>query len=401
MTGGKSVCCLIITYAPTDETLGECLDGLLNQTHKPSRILIADNLSSGSHIVESLNMPGVDKLMLPKNYGFSGAINRALDKIDEDFVLVMNFDIVLDSKFIEEALKGFTDDNILCVTGKTLFMADKVAIDNTGTLVNGLMSAYNRGVGQIDIGQYDAPDQPMGACFAAALIRRTAFERDFIGRMDDSYFLYYEDVDWCYRLNIYGYRAAYIPTAVAHHHHSLTTRGKGVMFKYYYIQRNLLYTIVKNMRSRTVTKLLAMHFIYHTRRARIEKQFRWVTAKIYLGLLVSLPRLWIQRIPIQRKRVVSDTDVINIAIGERAHLDDIMLTPRVTWDNLADTYSRLARITGSDFVQGQAYILAAAAETDEIKQDMAEEIRKLFESEDERIRDMLGKLLDRKKEAVE
>ncbi len=398
MTSGASVCCLIITYAPTDETLGECIDSLLKQTHKPSRILIADNLSAGSHIVQSLNIHGVDKLMLPKNCGFSGAINRALENIDEDFVLVMNFDIVLDARFIEEALKGFTGDDILCVTGKTLFMGDKVAIDNTGTLVNGLMSAYNRGVGQIDIGQYDIPDRPMGACFAAALIRRNAFDGNVVGKMDDRYFLYYEDVDWCYRLNIYGYRVAYIPTAVAHHHHSLTTRGKGVMFKYYYIQRNLLYTVVKNMKRRTAFKLLAMHFIYHTRRARIEKQFLWVTLKIYLSLIVSFPQLLIQRMPIQRRRVVSDTDIINLSIGERAHLDDIMLTPRVTWDNLADTYSRLARITRSEIVKGQADILAAAADADEIKLDMAMEIRAAFESEDRRIRDMLDKLLERKKE---
>lgn len=393
-----SVCCLIITYAPTVETLGQCVDSLEAQTHKPARIFIADNHSPQSNIVTEFNRPNVHKLMLPKNYGFSGAINRALKEIDEEFVLVMNFDIVLDKKFIEEALKGFTDENILCVTGKTLFIGDKVVIDNTGTLVNGLMSAYNRGVGQVDIGQYDKADEPLGACFAAALIRRKAFDADFVGRMDDRYFLYYEDVDWCYRLNIYGYRVSYIPTAVAHHHHSLTTRGKGLMFKYYYIQRNLLYTIAKNMRCRTVIKLLGMHFVYHTRRARIEKKFWPVTLKIYFALLVSLPRLCIQRIPIQRLRKVSDTDVINLSIGERAHLDDVNLTSRVTWDNLADMYSRLARITGDEMTKGRADILAAATESDVIKPEQVQQIRELFESEDERVRAMLDELSSVRKE---
>lgn len=396
-----SVCCLIITYAPTVETLGQCVDSLEAQTHKPARILIADNHSPQSNIVTEFNRPNIHKLMLPKNYGFSGAINRALNEIDEEFVLVMNFDIILDKKFIEEALKGFTDDNILCVTGKTLFIGDKVVIDNTGTLVNGLMSAYNRGVGQVDIGQYDAPDKPMGACFAAALIRRKAFDANFVGRMDDRYFLYYEDVDWCYRLNIYGYRVSYIPTAVAHHHHSFTMRGKGLIFKYYYIQRNLLYTIAKNMRCRTVIKLLGMHFIYHTRRARIERKFWPVTLKIYFALLLSLPRLCIQRIPIQRRRKVSDADVINLSIGERAHLDDINLTSRVTWDNLADMYSRLARITGDEMTKGRADILAAATETDIIKPEQVLEIRELFESEDERVRAMLDELLSVRKEHPE
>lgn len=393
----RSVCCLIITYAPTEEILGQCLDSLTSQTHKPKRILIADNHSATSEVVSQLDRTSVDTLMLPKNYGFSGAINRAMKQIEEEFVLIMNFDIILDPKFIEEALKGFTGDDVLCVTGKTLFMGDRRVIDNTGTLVNGLMSAYNRGVGQIDIGQYDIPDRPMGACFAAALIRRKAFEKDLLGVMDDRYFLYYEDVDWCYRLNIFGYRVSYIPSAVAYHHHSLTTREKGLMFKYYYIQRNLLFTIVKNMRCRTAIKLLGMHFIYHTRRARIERKFLPVTLKIYLALLVSLPRLCLQRIPIQRRRVVSDTDVINLSIGERAHLDDVNLTPRVTWDNLADTYSRLAKVTRNEMVKGQADILSAATEADVIKPDLVAELRKLFESEDERIRGMLDELLSVRK----
>jgi GT2 family glycosyltransferase len=387
-----SVCCLIITYNPTADVLGDCLDSLAAQTHKPDRILIADNHSATSDTVASLKREGVEKLMLRRNWGFSGAINRALRGIDEDFVLVMNFDIILDKLFIDEALKGFADDDVMCVAGKTLFYGDRRVIDNTGTLVNGLMSAYNRGVGQIDIGQYDLSDRPMGACFAAALIRRKAFAPEYVGWMDDRYFLYYEDVDWCYRMNIYGYRASYVPSAVAYHHHSLTTRGKGLMFKYYYIQRNLLYTIVKNMRLRTSMKLLAMHFIYHTRRARVERKFRPVTLKIYSSLLISLPCLLLQRLSIQRRRKASDTDIINLSIGERSHLDDILLTPKVSWDNLADIYSRLARVRGDENIRGLADILHAAAEVDKINTDMANEIRELFKNEDERIRDMLNKL---------
>jgi hypothetical protein len=165
------------------------------------------------------------------------------------------------------------------------------------------------------------------------------------------------------------------------------------MFKYYYIQRNLLYTIVKNMRLRTVLKLLAMHFIYHTRRARVEKGFWPVTWKIYTSFLISLPRLWLQRLSIQPRRKVSDTDVINLSIGERSHLDDIMLVPKVSWDNLADTYSRLARIRGDDVSKKMADILSAAAESEIIKAGMGSEIRELFKDEDNRIREMIDALL--------
>ena len=388
-----SVSCLIITYAPTREVLDECLESLSSQTHKPDRILIADNKSETSEIVSSLPGDEIVILMLPANLGFAGAINRALSEIDTDFVLIMNFDVILESNFIEEALKGFTDEKIMCVTGKTLFMNDRKVIDNTGTLVNGHLSAYNRGVGQIDIGQYDFPDQPMGACFAAALIRRKAFEPKFVGPMDDNYFLYYEDVDWCYRMNIYGYRCSYVPTAVMYHHHSLTTRDKDVAFKYYYIQRNLLYTIVKNMKLITMIKLLLFHYRHHRMRAKVEDEFREVTARIYKSFWAAFPRLFFQRQVIQLRRKVSDTDVVNLSINERGHLDDVKLIPQITWENLRDMFARLGKFGENTKASRLSDVLELTSRYEEINPAQAFEITALFKDEDERVKDMVNHLV--------
>jgi hypothetical protein len=224
-------------------------------------------------------------------------------------------------------------------------------IDNTGTLVNGLMLAYNRGVGQIDIGQYDAPDRPMGACFAAFLARRDAFRsvmRGGVGLLDAGYFMYYEDIDWCYRANIFGFRTAYEPLAVAWHHHSLTTRDKPLFFKYFLIQRNLYRTIIKNMRFRTYIKLALLHARLHIRRARVEREFAPVTWRILLDMIAWKTVGLIKRIPIQLRRKISDTDIINLSIGEEGHLDDIALRPKADWNNILASLSRLKQIYPND-----------------------------------------------------
>jgi hypothetical protein len=289
--------------------------------------------------------------------------------------LISNFDIIYERGWISSALKRLESEGkeTVGVSGKTLFYPPAGdenwpgrgpkdpplpvghgtggVIDNTGTLVNGLMLAYNRGVGQIDIGQYDAPDRPMGACFAAFLARRDAFKsimRGGVGLLDAGYFLYYEDIDWCYRANIFGFRIAYEPLAVAWHHHSLTTRDKPLFFKYFLIQRNLYRTIIKNMRFRTYIKLALLHARLHIRRARVEREFAPVTRRILLDMIAWKTVGLIKRIPIQLHRRVSDTEIINLSIGEEGHLDDIALAPKADWANVLASLERLKRVYRDD-----------------------------------------------------
>ncbi len=362
MPNGASVTAIIVTYAPDAKVLAACLGSLRAQDPRPI-ILIADNLakSDPEHAV-ALSFQSDDCGVLPlnRNYGFGGAINMALRRIDTPFVLISNFDIVYDPGYLAAAVERLksSGDDVVGIAGKTLFYPSEeggdlphnglgAVIDNAGTLVNGLMLAYNRGVGQIDIGQYDVSDRPMGACFAAFLARRSAFEpmsEGGVGLLDPGYFMYYEDIDWCYRANILGFRIIYEPAAVAWHHHSLTTRGMPLFFKYHLIQRNLYRTIMKNMRFRTVIRLWALHARLHMRRARIERQFGPVTARILLETLAWAPVGLFRRIPIRLRRKVSDTDIVNLSIGEEGHLDDLTLKPRLDWRNPLASLERLVRL---------------------------------------------------------
>jgi len=169
-----------------------------------------------------------------------------------------------------------------------------------------------------------------------------------VGMLDAGYFMYYEDIDWCYRANALGFRIMYEPAAIAWHHHSLTTRELPLFFKYHLIQRNLYRTIMKNMRFRTVVKLWALHARLHIRRARIEKQFGGVTARILLETLAWAPIGLFKRIPVQTHRKIPDADIINLSIGEEGHLDDVLLRPRTEWSNPLASLERLSRINPDD-----------------------------------------------------
>ncbi len=380
MSGNEKITALIITYAPDRDVLSACVESLRAQT--PSeiapQILIADNFAESDpdhEVVLSFQADDCRVQTNNRNLGFGGAINNALSLIETPYVLISNFDIVYDPQYLKSAIDRLESSgkDVVGIAGKTLFYppnADESwpgrgpgdppleigrgtggVIDNTGTLVNGLMLAYNRGVGQIDIGQFDEPDRPMGGCFAAFLVRKDAFRplnQGGIGLLDAPYFMYYEDIDWCYRANLLGFQIFYEPKAVAWHHHSLTTRDKPVFFKYHLIQRNLYRTIMKNMRTRTVIRLWALHARLHIRRARIEKEFGTVTARILFETLAWATVGMIVRIPIQHKRRVSDTEIIDLATGEEGHLDDLTLRPRADFRNPLASLVRLRKLYPDD-----------------------------------------------------
>jgi len=369
VTDNPKVTAIIITYAPESDVLSACVESLRAQNPVPN-IVIFDNfalIDKEHKVAKSFEEENCRVMVSGKNIGFGGAINSALRSIESEYVLISNYDIVYESSYMEAAIGRLevSGEDVVGIAGKTLFYppdADENwlgrgpddppikgrgtggVIDNTGTLVNGLMLAYNRGVGQIDIGQYDISDRPMGACFAAFLARRDAFRpisKGGVGLLDSPYFMYYEDIDWCYRANILGYKILFEPGAVAWHHHSLTTRDKSVFFKYHLIQRNLYRTIMKNMRFRAVIRLWAFHARMHLRRARVEKEFGTVTGQILFETLAWAVVGLFKRAPIQPRRKFTDTGIVNLSIGEEGHLDDISLEPKADWHNPLASLKRL------------------------------------------------------------
>lgn len=395
------VTAIIVTYSPDEAVLRECIDSLQAQSPKPS-IIIADNFSPSdpSHKVAlSFESENVRVISFDRNCGFGGAINRALKLVKSRFTLISNYDIIYDREYLSSAINALesSGNEVIGIAGKTLFyppsddkdwpgtgplsslgtsgLGTGGVIDNTGTLVNGLMLAYNRGVGQIDIGQYDKSDRVMGACFAAFLVRTDAFKpvsQGGVGILDESFFMYYEDIDWCYRANLLGFQILYEPKAVAWHHHSLTTRNKSLFFKYHLIQRNLYRTIIKNMRFRTFIKLWLLHARLHIRRAKIEPQFRPVTIRILLETLLWLPIGLCRRQILQFRRKVSDTDIVNLSIGEEGYLDDVLLRPQIKWANPLASLERLEKNFPEAPARSLIPLIKKAASGEGASEDMQE-----------------------------
>jgi hypothetical protein len=341
------VTALVVTYNAEPALLARCLGSLAAQSYRRLEVLVVDNASPAASLDALAATPDLRLLRLPRNVGFAGGVNRGVAAARGDLVMVLNFDVELDVDCVARLVTAIAGDAQLAgAAPKTVFMHDRHLIDNVGTRIDRRAVAYHVGVGQLDIGQYDVSEPVFGACFAAALLRKSAFAPDAVGPLDERYFMYYEDVDWCYRANVLGWRFRTAPDAVVAHVHSASVRHLDYAFKRYLLERNLLRTIVKNVEAPRMTRLVAERTVAALARAGGRRPYWRAGLRAVADFWRDVPRDRAARAALQRRRRVPDRTVFAFSAGETAHLDPVRLAPRYTLDTLESMYRRRFRVTG-------------------------------------------------------
>ena len=102
----------------------------------------------------------------------------------------------------------------------------------------GNIIGHNRGVDEVDKGQYNKIEETELATGCCMLIKKDVLEK--IGSFDDRYFLYYEDADLSIRAKKRGFKIVYVPKSVIWHKNAGSVGGSGSALQDYYITRNRL-----------------------------------------------------------------------------------------------------------------------------------------------------------------
>ena len=128
------------------------------------------------------------------------------------------------------------------IASKMLLFDRRDTLHNAGDLMGADGIPRNRGVWQVDRGQFDDQPQIFGGCGGGVMYRRAAWEQT--GGFDERLFMYLEDVDLAWRLQLLGWQAVFAPKARLYHHLSAT--GGGTLASYY-VGRNTIWVIAKDM----------------------------------------------------------------------------------------------------------------------------------------------------------
>src|SRR5579884_1384470 len=338
---------VVLTYEPEPEHLAACLDSIRSSDYPRVELLVLDNGSSNG-VAERLvaERSGIRFIQIGYNSGFSAGINRGVREATGDFVFLLNPDARVEPRTIGLLVDAARrHPTAIGFAPKMVFAHDPELIDAIGTAIDPLGAAFNRGIGQVDVGQYDLEEPVMGCCFGAAFLRREAFDPSRVGPLDEAYFMYYEDVDWCLRATLQGEDFWSVPRARVHHVHSATTRSQAYGFKYRLIQRNLFHTVFKNFEKRRTIKVFALRSRWHLVNV-LRGPYRRESLRVLWEGWTGVVRYWGTRTLQQKRRTRADIDAFKLGYGELSFFDPVAYRPTYTWDTLTAMLKRLYAVTG-------------------------------------------------------
>jgi GT2 family glycosyltransferase len=171
--------------------------------------------------------------------GFAKALNAGIAASDGELVFFANSDLFVTQDYLREVKRFFdAHPRAACATGKILrydLEADHETsvLDTTGLVMGRDRGASDRGQNEGDSGGlYEQEEQVFGCSGAALVARREALESVRLrGQcLDESFFMYKEDVDLSWRLRLGGWECWYVPSAVAYHARtSVAPGGRGFL----------------------------------------------------------------------------------------------------------------------------------------------------------------------------
>jgi GT2 family glycosyltransferase len=224
----------------SDDHLRACLAALEGALCSGRAELVAvDNASPDQSAAITLAaVPQTRLISSVVNRGFAGACNLALPSVNGRYWLLLNPDVVLDPGAVEELSSWMDQHRDVAIVSPWLRPGRSEAPAYPGrafpSVSRGLIELFRLHLllpagrrGALLQGPYVRPGAPIPAAAdwvpgAAMMVRRAAI--DAVGSLDESFFLYGEDLEWCWRMRSSGWRVATCPTAAATHHASASSR---------------------------------------------------------------------------------------------------------------------------------------------------------------------------------
>ncbi|MEW6026515.1 MAG: glycosyltransferase family 2 protein [Planctomycetota bacterium] len=247
---------IIIVNYNTREHLLRCIGTVLEQTKRMEcRIVVIDNGSSDNS-AEAVRQafPAITILCNKQNYGFAKAVNQGLRAVqDNRYHLILNSDAALNDGYLEKTV-GFLEAHPQCaIVSGQLLNADgsrQNSFDNFPSLLSetfgkGLLRTVFPGKYPSKKQAYSSPLEVESVIGAAMIVRQRAI--DDAGLLDEDYFFFLEETDWCYRMKQKGWSICFLPDATANHLQGETKKLVLIPAKIEYL--NSLYKFFRKRRS--------------------------------------------------------------------------------------------------------------------------------------------------------
>ena len=220
----------------------------INSLNENIEVVLVDNGCAEDHRAAFEKVyPELVYVKSDVNLGFAGGNNLGISAAKGDFLLLLNNDTEITPDLVS-TLRDTMEDNkeIGMISPLILFYDQKDIIQYAGFTEMNYLTARNSGVGSmaVNVGQYDHISGETAFCHGAAMMCRTE-DLKSIGLMEEHFFLYYEELDWCEKFKRAGKKIWFTGQARIYHKESMSV-GKESSIKTYFMTRNRMLFIRRN-----------------------------------------------------------------------------------------------------------------------------------------------------------
>jgi GT2 family glycosyltransferase len=235
---------IVLCYNGAAVTL-ECLASLRRVDYGAFDVLVVDNASvDGTPAAVRERFPQTMVIETGMNLGFAAGNNVGLRyALDHgyDYALLLNNDTEVAPDFLTELVRLAESDPAIGAVGPTIYYFEQPdLIWSAGGVIDWRHGdSAMRGIGQIDRGQYGAPGPVDFVSGCALLCKRQVLKQ--VGLLDERFFMYYEETEWCVRVARAGFRILQAPAARIWHKIPLDARANQPYVAYYMTRNRLLF----------------------------------------------------------------------------------------------------------------------------------------------------------------
>jgi len=257
----------------------DCLKSIEKSTYSDYEVIVIDNASKdGTPELVKEEFPQIELIVNKKNLGFTGGNNIGIKESRGEFIFLLNDDTVIHPDLLKTLVTELESSPKIGIVGPKIYFipassADKPARQDKIWFAGGKIDwkrgeAYNLGRGLINSElKNDIRKEVDFITGCALMVKREVIEK--IGLLDEKFFAYYEDADWCQKAAKAGYSVVYIPFGGVWHVKSATSSQvylDDIRGKYFRMLGRYLFTVIrlkyKNYRNRLVFFIRHAKFYY-------------------------------------------------------------------------------------------------------------------------------------------
>lgn len=290
MTPKALISIIVVNYNSSTEII-DLVKSLKKCTHHPYELIVVDNASPNDDLTLMMDLfPEINLIQSSKNLGFAGGNNLGMQHAKGQYYLFLNPDTVVTMGFLEPMLELLErHPDIGLVSPKIKYFHTPSLIQYAGSSEMSLFTMRNTAWSKHQKDSLEnAVSKPTGYGHGAAMMvpKNVALQT---GGMRESYFLYYEELDWCERIKNAGYKIYYVASSLIYHKESVSVEKQSPL-KIFYLSRNrMLFARLHYQTWQLILYILFTAFVvtpktvfqYWTQPTLLKAYFRGVSWHLY------------------------------------------------------------------------------------------------------------------------